>query len=725
MLSAPYARILEAEGFRQIGELHHRVQLTAWWNSAPDKLLQVVILIVGRNALIRADKAYHLTSVTAEGETWARDIGLLHDFLEGHFPEVRIQLSHFRDVPPELALTEVRRWMAVDAPTQPIPTVDQIALLQQQLHAKQENVRATDGMTALLDGGSDLLTGFLHADKRTTSAEIGQLQRQIDQQQQRLGVLQHLQREYQRKGSAAVYTFSIVSNLQVAHELSRFRDALRAAVKEITDANRYLVMNKLCGSRLNIQVAQSQEPAITWIEQWLGGALTPTQLRKLGPEFDALRKPAENHVIVTPDAPITVDGHVRHAEKHLAARFLSDVVRRLDKTDKSRQKAALSVETIAPEAMPLSLGYRVDDTGRMLEPVAFPLAQTVHLYASGTTGSGKSYLGRVLIEEAAQHKQLSILVLDPRNQSAGLLLPEDRPRILERYGEFKMKPDRARSFEFQYYAPGLPYVPPLPDRLSSLAKGRSIVSFKALGDEQRCSLGGAVLEAVFEACNAEESERPRLLILVDEAQLFTRKRLDEGARQAAARVERVLDRIAREGRKFGIVLALVSQTMKDFGYELASIRQMTTTKIFLRNSDREIEYASDILGDGRVLVQLPTATALVHNANWGVVRLRVRPPYSKVFELGDAELRRLIGNDGKACRALTSGAEALLRVIKENGASADQPLIMSRVAELAGVSSKRKLAELVQELENAGAIRTKQLVERGRPRVIELVRIDR
>ena len=54
----------------------------------------------------------------------------------------------------------------------------------------------------------------------------------------------------------------------------------------------------------------------------------------------------------------------------------------------------------------------------------------------------------------------------------------------------------------------------------------------------------------------EESERPRLLIVVDEAQLFTRKRVDESAKEAAAQAERALDRIAREGRKFGIVLAL-------------------------------------------------------------------------------------------------------------------------------------------------------------------------
>jgi DNA helicase HerA-like ATPase len=53
--------------------------------------------------------------------------------------------------------------------------------------------------------------------------------------------------------------------------------------------------------------------------------------------------------------------------------------------------------------------------------------------------------------------------------------------------------------------------------------------------------------------------------VVDEAQLFTRKRLDESAKAAAVHAERALDRIAREGRKFGIVLVLVSQTMKDFG----------------------------------------------------------------------------------------------------------------------------------------------------------------
>jgi len=160
--------------------------------------------------------------------------------------------------------------------------------------------------------------------------------------------------------------------------------------------------------------------------------------------------------------------------------------------------------------------------------------------------------------------------------------------------------------------------------------------------------------------------------------------------------------------------------VKDFGYELASIRQMTTTKIFLRNSDREIGYASDVIGDGRLLVQLPTATAIIHNAHWGAVRVRVRPPFSKVHDMAEAQLRQLVGPNRDATATISAAAQGLLTAIKQH-ASPDQPLNMSRAAILSGISSKRRLIELVSELEHAGLIRTKQLVERGRPRVIEFI----
>lgn len=721
MLGLPYVEILQQEGFEFLGELNYRLHLTVWWHPAPDTRLQVIVLNVGDVALIKGDKSYYVKSVSSEGETWARDIGLLHDYLEGHFPELRIAFSHFRDVPPELAKAEVRRRTAVEAPTLPLPTVQEVARMQEVLDADRRKLRAEEGVLQLLGRQPDLLTAYLRRRARSHRAEVEQLNGQLNRKRERLGLLEHLQREYRRKGSAAIYTFGISSNLQIAENASEFRDALREVVKELRDTHRYQVLQKLGGGRLNIHVDEANDPVIAWIEQWFGGAMTPAQTRRMRHGFEAVRVAAEAHVMVTPDDPIEVDSRTRHAAKHVAAHFVSDMLRRLDKPDAAGHERALSPEGASPETLPLALGWHVDDAGKLTGPALFPLTQMVHLYISGTTGGGKSFLARVLVEEAARHEALSVLVLDPRNQSVGLLVPEDRPNILEQYEQFHMKPGDARGFPFAYFAPGLPYAPPPPADLAKLAHGRAVVSLKGLDDGKRCSAAAEILDAVFDHCSGEESERPRLLIVVDEAQLFTRRRLNDTAKEAAARAERALDRIAREGRKFGIVLTLISQTMKDFSYDLASIRQMTTTKIFLRNSDREIEYASDVIGDGRLLVQLPTATALAHNANWGVARIRVRPPYSKVFELGEADIRRLIRTNGKTVVPVTADAQRLLDVAREHGSPPNSSLNMSRAAELAGITSKRRLLELIAELEQAGAIRTKKLRERGRPRVIEVL----
>src|ERR1044071_1967084 len=111
MLPGPYASFLNSEGFQQIADLRYRLQLTAWWNPRAENRLQIVVLTAGRTALIKGDKTYYLRSVTPEGETWARDLPSLHDYLEHHFPELRIAFAHFRDVPAELAEGEVRRRM--------------------------------------------------------------------------------------------------------------------------------------------------------------------------------------------------------------------------------------------------------------------------------------------------------------------------------------------------------------------------------------------------------------------------------------------------------------------------------------------------------------------------------------------------------------------------------------------------------------------------------------
>jgi hypothetical protein len=584
MSGEAFLDILRQEGFEQIGQLNYRLNMSVWWNSSPDYRMQVLVLDIGDGFLVKADKSYYLKSVSEAGETWARDIGLLHEYLENHFPEIRIAFSHFRDVPAALAETEVRRRLTLQAPTAVFPTIEEVADLQHRLYAKQCELRSDEAMTALAGNGGDTLTAYLRQRGRVQQTAVQQLENQYQRRKEKLDLLHHLQHEYRRKGSAAVYTFSISSSLQVAHGIGQFQDALRAVVKEIRDQHRYHVTQKLQGGRLNIQLGEAEDPSIAWIEQWAGGTLSPTQLQKLN-LTNPLSAAGHDHVIVTPDESIIVNGHVQAAEKRLAARVVSTVMARLDKTSPDGTAVLKDPESLPADIMPLRIGLRTDGNGAAIGPAVLPLAQIVHV--SGTTGSGKSFLARVLVEEASAQEGLSVLVLDPRNQFVGLLVPEDRQHVLDRYDKFGLSTNDARGLSFEYFAPAHPDLsPPLKD-FAALAVGRSIVSFKGLSDQGRCTLAAEILNGVFAAASWHEADRPRLLILVDESQLLLRKRVDDDAKDAAAQSEIALDRIAREGRKYGIVLVVVSQSMKDFSHELATVRQMTNTKMFLRNSDRE------------------------------------------------------------------------------------------------------------------------------------------
>lgn len=726
MCAALYPDILRDEGFQLVSQLNYRVSLESWWNPSPHRLLQVTVLAIGGSVLIKGDKTYYMKSITREGETWARDLGSLHDYLEDHFPELRLSFSHFRDVPPSLALSEVRRRMAIDAPTQSFPSVEDLARIQERLRVKQQEIWGSARLVSLSNMPSDLLTGYLHQQTRRSEHDVRGLDEEVQRQRERLDLVQVLQREYQKKGSAAVYSFTISSNLQTASGASNFLDALRAVVKELSDQHRYHVVQKLRGGRLNVQVAEAESPEIAWMEQWFGGALSPGQLDRLGLDQQTI-EPLLNNAFVTPDEPIVVDGHTRAAEKRVAAKVVSTMLQRLDKTESNTRRSSFDPESIAPDTMPLELGLRIENPGLHIDEInstsssraVFPFSRVVHGLVSGTTGSGKSFFARVFVEEASKHAELSILVLDPRNQFVGLLVPEDRQDILRRYDDFGMDPKQARGFPFDYFAPSIGGASPLPKNLSSLAAGRSIVSFKSMDDRERCGLAAQILEAVFKAKEIEESDRPKLLVVIDEAQLMTRKRVAENAKGVAAQTEIALDRIAREGRKYGIVLLLLSQTIRDFSYELAALRQMSATKVFLSNSDRELEYAADVIGDGRALVQLPPGVAIIHNASWGVQRIRVRPPYSKVCELRDEQIGRLLKGP-TSVYGVSAEARKVLSSI-EGYCKGGGGLNMSEAGRLLGITSKRRLQELVAELEQASLIYTRKLAERGQPREIRVV----
>ncbi len=165
----------------------------------------------------------------------------------------------------------------------------------------------------------------------------------------------------------------------------------------------------------------------------------------------------------------------------------------------------------------------------------------------------------------------------------------------------------------------------------------------------------------------------------------------------------------------------MSLTIRDFSYDSASIRQNTNTKLFLHNSEREVDYAANFIGDGRQIIQLTTGTAIVYNSAWDAVRVKVRPPFSKVWEFSAEDTKKSIARAGAPAVVLSPGAQSLLATVRQYYTQMGHGLNLSQAGEQLGISSKRLLQQLVEELERTGFIRTRKLRQKGQPRIIEPV----
>ncbi|MFB3894461.1 MAG: hypothetical protein ACE15C_20865 [Phycisphaerae bacterium] len=137
------------------------------------------------------------------------------------------------------------------------------------------------------------------------------------------------------------------------------------------------------------------------------------------------------------------------------------------------------------------------------------------------------------------------------------------------------------------------------------------------------------------------------------------------------------------------------------------------------NSDREIEYADEHLPDGRAIAELAPGQAYVCNPHWGVVKVHVRPPLSKVWEPTDDEVEALVGKvSASVVPTLSASAQAVVDVARDIYAQAGRPVRLADITERLGITSRRRVDQIVEEIQRASAAQFRRLPERGRPLVV-------
>ena len=321
---------------------------------------------------------------------------------------------------------------------------------------------------------------------------------------------------------------------------------------------------------------------------------------------------------------------------------------------------------------------------------------------------------------------VNVVVLDPTRQWSGIVSPASGP-VLRRFDRFGIPRELARGFPARVILPGDEGGIELPEDLGELFRGCAVISMRGVGDAERCRVASEVLRYAYET-HDKESDKLRTLLVLEEAHSFLPENVSPEAREEAVRVRNWIDRIAREMRKYGLNLLLITQSLSDFRREARMVRETTNTKFFMRSRDRaELQYISDYVSPetADMVRGLGPGEAVVVSPFMDPVRFAVRPPLSRVGELSDEE--------AEALQEAMRGREEFLRrleLISSREEVEERVLWLAREYERAGRQlivkdleeelgmSRRRVLEIVRRMEERGLIRTRKLRKRGRPRAI-------
>ncbi|WP_192918698.1 ATP-binding protein [Salinigranum salinum] len=159
----------------------------------------------------------------------------------------------------------------------------------------------------------------------------------------------------------------------------------------------------------------------------------------------------------------------------------------------------------------------------------------------GRTGSGKSYTAGVLTEELFEYEQPMVIV-DPHGEYASLKIRPDGEasdyRVVE-YADLEFNSAADRDLDLDSIDP-LDLARP---------KQATVLNLRGVDTERQEEIVSTLLDALFLA--RKRDRIPETKVFLEEAHLFAPQRKNEP--------RSVIENIAKEGRKFGFTLALVSQ----------------------------------------------------------------------------------------------------------------------------------------------------------------------
>jgi len=234
-----------------------------------------------------------------------------------------------------------------------------------------------------------------------------------------------------------------------------------------------------------------------------------------------------------------------------------------------------------------------------------------HCLAAGATGAGKTVAAEVIAEEALE-KGVNVIVLDPTGQWSGYLEENEDQQMEAFFGDFGMSESDTRDYTGNIRAVEADQdTVDITDVLRSGEDEGSIhvFSMHKLDNEELEKYLSDTIKQIFEY-NPEETDQLQTLIVYDEAHRVLEKfgGTGEGVKQ--------LERGAREFRKWGIGMLLISQVIGDFPEE---VRANIGTQVQMRTEyegdlDRIQRKYGDHISQG--VTKSNTGTGMIQNSSY-------------------------------------------------------------------------------------------------------------
>lgn len=552
--------------------------------------------------MVRASKTCRLEKLDAEQqENWDANIRELNDYLAAHFPRFQLLTAYSNETTPEVT-----------------GIADEVADLHDQytdLTANRQQAQAElDGLShaASVDTSSDTVADTLTARRQGKKQQLENVEAQLDRLAQQLAKTKREHGEWRRKGVSLAYLFTFSTRPEIT---GRDLDtAIQDKLRTITERFENAVRKPLQGENFKFALSEVSEPRVlnrvehtTVLDPY-----TYNQLLDEHPELKDVLLQLREQALAQYEAYATqdlmVDGTTVERSKATPGQAVNAVIQELEAANVARTRSA-------PNDGPM-----VGTLAGTRQVVGFdPTEYFEHLYLAGKTGSGKSYLKRVLIENAAACGAHVLTITPTDTQSLGVAFPYTGG------GDLPLDVS-GQALRAECYWPGHDQLLDLPNDSTDLLTEVTALTCKNLDAEQTNEVLADLLAAVYEA---EFPADEPLVLGLDEAQVLTGEAKD------------LLMKIVKEKRKDNVHVVVATQSPMEFKRQYSDIRENTAT-VFLRGE--YFSYAEDfthILDSTQEVADLDRGQAILHSMDLDRVTVDVRPPVSQVEKLRDDQLEEL------------------------------------------------------------------------------------